>query len=112
MKKICFTVPVDHCEQVKAAMFDSGAGRFQGYDRQCWQVLGYAEFRPLAGSNPTIGEQGKLERVPEFKVELFCEDCYLEDAIKAMKNTNPYEGPQYEVYTIENDLSITRTGRE
>ena len=108
MKKICFTVPVEHCEQVKTAMFQAGAGRFEGYDLQCWQVLGQAEFRPLPGSNPTIGESGKLEKVPEYKVEMFCEDEFLETAIAAMKSAHPYEGPQFEVYTIENSLTIAR----
>lgn len=108
MKKICFTVPIDHCEQVKAAMYNAGAGRFGGYDLQCWQVLGQAEFRPLPGANPTIGTTGVLEKVDEYKVELFCEDEYVDASILAMKNTHPYEGPQFEVYTIENSLSITR----
>lgn len=108
MKKICFTVPVEHCEQVKAAMYDAGAGRFEGYDLQCWQVLGQAEFRPLAGSNPTIGEPGKLENVPEYKVEMFCKEEYAEASIAALRASHPYEGPQFEIYTIENSLSIVR----
>lgn len=108
MKKICFTVPVDYCEQVKTAMYKAGAGQFEGYDLQCWQVLGQAEFRPLPGANPTIGEPGQLEKVPEFKVELFCEEKYLNAAVAAMKAAHPYEGPQFEVYTIENSLSIAR----
>lgn len=108
MKKICFTVPVDYCEQVKTAMYKAGAGQFEGYDLQCWQVLGQAEFRPLPGANPTIGVSGQLEKVPEFKVELFCEEKYLNEAVAAMKAAHPYEGPQFEVYTIENSLSIAR----
>ena len=108
MKKICFTVPVDHCEPVKAAMYDAGAGRFEGYDLQCWQVLGQAEFRPLPGSNPTTGETGKLEVVAEYKVEMFCDEEFLDASIAAMKSAHPYEGPQFEIYTIENSLSIPR----
>ena len=77
MKKICFTVPEDHCEHVKTAMYDAGAGRFEGYDLQCWQVLGQAEFRPLAGSNPTVGETGKLEKVSEYKVKMFCAEEFV-----------------------------------
>lgn len=108
MKKICFTVPVEHSERVKAAMYDAGAGRYENYDMQCWQVLGQAEFRPLRGANPAIGEIGKLEQVQEYKVEMFCEEHCLNTAVQAMKAAHPYEGVQFEVYTIENDLTIER----
>ena len=108
MKKICFTVPVDHCEKVKAAMYEAGAGRFNNYDMQCWKTLGHGEWRPLPGSNPTIGKTGILERVEEYKVEMFCEDELVDAAIVALLTAHPYEGPQFEVYSIENDLQIER----
>ena len=109
MKKISFTVPVQHCEEVKAAMYEAGAGRYENYEMQSWQVLGQAEFKPLAGASPTIGRVGELEKVQEYKVEMFCVDTFVDLAIKALLKTHPYEGPQYEVYTIENQLCINRT---
>src|SRR6185436_12919518 len=108
MKKINFTVPKDYCEKVKLAMFEAGAGKYENYDRQCWQTLGQATFRPLPGANPQIGKLHQLETVDEYKVEMFCEDEFVEAVIKAMKNVHPYEGPQFEIYTIENSLAITR----
>jgi len=106
MKKIAFTVPVNACEQVKEAMYKAGAGRFNNYERQCWQTLGEGQWLPMKGANPTIGKEGVLEKVQEFKVEMFCDDEYLDSAIKAMLDAHPYEGPQFEVYSIENRIVI------
>jgi structural toxin protein (hemagglutinin/hemolysin) RtxA len=106
MKKIAFTVPVSACEQVKEAMYRAGAGRFNNYERQCWQTLGEGQWLPMKGANPAIGKEGILEKVQEFKVEMFCDDEYLDSAIKAMLAAHPYEGPQFEVYSIENRIVI------
>ena len=61
MFKLCFFVPESHVEQVKNAVFAAGAGRIGDYEHCAWQVLGQGQFRPLAGSNPFIGQQGALE---------------------------------------------------
>lgn len=108
MKKITFTVPIDQCEAVKAAMFAAGAGWFNDYDRQCFQTLGYAEFRPLEGAEPRIGRIGMIERVAEWRVEMFCGDEVLAAALGALRSAHPYEGPQVDVISIENDLTILR----
>jgi hypothetical protein len=108
MKKIAFTVPINACEGVKEAMYQAGAGRFNNYECQCWQTLGEGQWLPMKGANPTIGKEGVLERVQEFKVEMFCEDRYLGPAITAMLDAHPYEGPQFEVYSIENSIGVKR----
>ncbi|VAW69960.1 Bsu YqfO NIF3/CutA domain, partial [hydrothermal vent metagenome] len=65
MYKICVYVPEKSVETVKQALFDAGAGRIGNYDSCCWQTEGTGQFRPLAGSNPAIGSQGKVEFVRE-----------------------------------------------
>ena len=101
MYKLCFFVPETHLEIVKNAVFDTGAGQIGDYDRCCWQTLGQGQFRPLAGSNPFLGQQGWVEQEPEYKVELVCEDHLIEAAIEALVNAHPYEEPAYDVITLE-----------
>ncbi|CAN0604364.1 unnamed protein product, partial [Ectocarpus sp. 12 AP-2014] len=74
MYKICYFVPESHLEETKSALFGAGAGRIGDYDCCAWQSLGQGQFRPLAGSQPFIGQQGQVEKVSEYKVELVCED--------------------------------------
>ncbi|MFA5495681.1 MAG: YqfO family protein [Porticoccaceae bacterium] len=101
MYKLCFYVPESHLEIVKNAVFDTGAGQIGDYDRCCWQTPGQGQFRPLEGSNPFLGEKGWVEQVPEYKVELVCDDHLIEAAIEALVNAHPYEEPAYDVIALE-----------
>lgn len=101
MYKINFYVPETHLEIVKTALFAAGAGRIGHYDYCCWQTKGVGQFRALAGSAPYIGQQGKVEQVEEYKVELVCSKENLEQAVAALKKAHPYEEPAYEVYQIQ-----------
>ena len=101
MYKLCFYVPATHLEIVKNAVFDTGAGQVGDYDRCCWQTLGQGQFRPLEGSNPFLGQQGWVEQVAEYKVELVCDDHLIEAAIQALIDAHPYEEPAYDVIVLE-----------
>ena len=102
MYKICFYVPENATDLVKQAVFDAGAGKIGDYDCCSWQTLGTGQFRPLDGSNPFIGKQGKVETVNEYKVELVCDDQHVKAAIVALKKAHPYEEPAYDVLKLEN----------
>lgn len=95
--KIIAYVPVDYIEQVKTAMFDAGAGAFDGYDRCAWQVLGVGQFRPLSGTNPFIGEIEQTQQVAEYRLEMIVPKKRIKAVIDAYKNAHPYEVPTYEV---------------
>jgi len=99
--KLCYFVPESHLEKTKQALFQIGAGRIGHYDSCCWQCLGQGQFRPLAGSDPFLGQQGLVEKVSEYRVELVCEDRLIRDAVTALRQAHPYEQPAYEVYRLE-----------
>ncbi|MGB5324375.1 MAG: NGG1p interacting factor NIF3 [Pseudomonadales bacterium] len=100
MFRISFYVPVDALEAVKRAMFDKGAGRIGDYDCCAWQVQGSGQFRPLAGSKPALGAQGKVEAVEEFMVEMVCTDDVLAAVIAALCEAHPYEKPAYQYWRV------------
>ena len=102
MYKICVYTPENAVEIVKNALFDAGAGRIGNYDHCCWQTTGTGQFRPLANSRPTIGSLNVVEKVSEIKIELVCQDELIKDAIKALRNSHPYEEPAYDVWKLEN----------
>lgn len=101
MYKLCYFVPESHLEQTKQAIFETGAGRIGDYDSCAWQTRGQGQFRPLDGSQPYLGQQGTVERVDEYKVELVCTDDVVRQAIGALKQAHPYEEPAYEVFRME-----------
>ncbi len=100
MYKLVFFVPQPQLDEVKQAVFATGAGRIGDYDQCCWQVLGEGQFRPLSGSDPFLGEEGEVTRVAEYRVELVCEDSLIVDAVAAMKAAHPYEEPAFDVIKL------------
>ncbi|WP_223112860.1 YqfO family protein [Pseudomonas syringae] len=101
MYKLAFFVPPSHVDEVKSAVFSAGAGRIGAYDQCSWQVLGHGQFRPLNGSQPFIGQNGAVESVEEWKVELVVADELIQQAVTALKQSHPYETPAYEVWRLE-----------
>ena len=101
MYKLCFYVPESHVELVKNAVFKSGAGKIGNYDSCAWQVKGEGQYRPLEGSNPFLGTQDRIERVPEYRVEMVCDDRLIKDAVTALRKSHPYEEPAYDVWKLD-----------
>lgn len=95
MIHLSFYVPVKDAQRVKNAMFEAGAGKIGNYDFCSFDIKGIGQFRPLAGSHPTIGSEGQLEQVEELKVEMVLEDKVLTQVIEALKANHPYETPAY-----------------
>lgn len=100
MYKLCFYVPESHLEAVKEAVLAAGGGRIGAYDSCCWQSLGQGQYRPLEGSQPFLGQTGRLERVAEWKVEMVVADERIHDVVKALKSSHPYETPAYDVWRL------------
>lgn len=101
MHKLCFYVPESHLEIVKNAVFEKGAGRYAHYDRCCWQVKGEGQYRPLENSTPFIGEKNRISKEVEYKVEMICEDHLIDEVIKALIQSHPYETPAFSTWQVQ-----------
>lgn len=97
MLKLTFYVPVESAETVKNALFKVGVGKIGNYEHCCFETVGTGQFKPLAGANPSIGNVGSVEKVSELRVEMVLDDIILGDAIRALKNSHPYETPAFDV---------------
>ncbi|MDB2705053.1 NGG1p interacting factor NIF3 [Pseudomonadota bacterium] len=106
MYKLVFFVPESHKEAVKNALFEQGAGRYDGYDYCSWETLGTGQFKPLSGSQPFIGQQNNIEKVIEFRVEMICSKPNIKAVLEALIEHHPYDVPAYDVQLIQtlNDL--------
>ena len=100
MYKLTVFIPNEALEQVKTALFTAGAGKIGDYEQCCWQVKGIGQFMPLAGSQPHIGAQDKLETVDEWRVEMVVATARIKAVIEALKQTHPYETPAYDVIQV------------
>jgi len=104
MYQLTVYIPETHLDQVKSALFEAGAGRYQHYDSCAWQTKGEGQFRPLKGSTPHLGQQDTIEKVSEYKVEMICEANNLKNLLAALKKTHPYEEPAYSYWPINPPL--------
>jgi hypothetical protein len=110
MKKLCFYVPATHVEAVKAAVFAAGAGRIGDYADCCWQTLGQGQFRPMAGSDPFLGQRDQLETVDEYRVEMLCPDGCADAVVAALVEAHPYEEAAWDLTDVRAPGSESAAG--
>ena len=101
MLKIVIYIPEDALSLVKSAIFAAGAGRYDGYDNCSWETKGTGQFRPLTGSQPSVGEIGQVERVTEYRLETICDEACLQNVLAAARRSHPYEVPAIDVLKLE-----------
>lgn len=100
MLKLTVYIPGEALEAVKAALFAAGAGSIGNYAHCCWQIEGRGQFKALDGSDPYLGEPGKMETVREWRVEMVVAKECIDAVIAALKASHPYETPAYDVVAM------------
>ena len=93
-------MPREALDATRDAVFAAGAGRIGDYERCSWYAAGTGTYLGGEGTNPTLGEAGREERVAELRVETVVGDDRLADVVAALKEAHPYEEPAYDVYPL------------
>ena len=86
-------IPETHFSQLQKALQNLDAGHIGNYNSclSYFPVIGTR--RPLEGTRPFSGEEGKVSCEPELKVEVTIKAENLNETIKAIKAVHPYEEP-------------------
>jgi hypothetical protein len=93
-------VPREALDAVRTALFDAGAGRIGDYEHCSWYTQGTGTFLGGEGTNPTLGEAGREQRVAELRLETVFPEEKQEDVIAALRRAHPYEEPAFDVYAL------------
>ena len=102
LKKLFTFAPVDKAEQVRNAIFTAGGGHIGNYSECSFNAEGIGTFKGGEGTNPYVGEAGKLHQEKEIKIEVII-PAYLESRVVAtMKAAHPYEEVAYEIVSLSN----------
>lgn len=109
--KLVVFVPEGFEDKVRGAMGDAGAGWLGQYSHCTFTTGGEGSFKPLSGAQPFIGTPGKLEKVPELRVETIVPEYLLNQTIKRVLRVHPYEEVAYDVYPLENSEQRHGLGR-
>lgn len=91
-------MPEDALDAVRDAVFAAGAGRIGRYKRCSWYTSGTGTFHGEEGSDPTVGEPGREERVPELRLETVFPAEVQDAVVAALRGAHPYEEPAFDVY--------------
>ena len=103
--KIVVFVPVEAADKVRAVLSESGAGHIGNYDHCSFSVRGVGRFRGLEGTNPAVGESGKLEEVEEERIETICPKEKMDEVLVALREVHPYEEPAIDLIPLLNILN-------
>ncbi|MBK9732293.1 MAG: Nif3-like dinuclear metal center hexameric protein [Chitinophagaceae bacterium] len=110
LMKLFTFVPVSHAEQVRAALFNAGAGSIGNYDECSFNVDGMGTFRGNDSSNAFVGEKGKRHIEPETKIEVVFPRWRLHQLISALRRSHPYEEVAYDIVALVNPWHQTGAG--
>jgi dinuclear metal center YbgI/SA1388 family protein len=111
--KLVVFVPVDHLDQVRAALFPFAVT--QGNYRDCsFAAVGTGTYTPLKGAEPFSGTVGVLAKESEERLELLIAAAQMSRVVKALLAVHPYEEPAFDLYPLINkgaQLGLGRIGR-
>jgi hypothetical protein len=102
--KLVWFVPEEALDATRDAVFAAGAGRIGDYTRCSWFTPGTGTFEGGAGTDPAIGQAGREERTPEFRVETVVPAERARDVVAALIAAHPYEEVAFDLYPLA-DLS-------
>jgi dinuclear metal center YbgI/SA1388 family protein len=98
--KLVTFAPEAAVEAVSQALFEAGAGRIGDYSQCSFRTPGTGTFFGEAGTNPAVGESGRLEQAAEVKIETVVPLAKVESVVRAMRQAHPYEEPAFDLVML------------
>lgn len=107
IKKLTTYVPIAHSEDLKQALYASGAGDIGNYSNCSFELEGIGNFIGDANSAPTVGKPGKKQIEKETQIHIIFDKHKEAKILEALFQNHPYEEVAYEITTLDN-LNQTR----
>ena len=108
--KLVFFVPNANANKVRNAVFESGAGQIGNYDSCSYNLKGQGTFRAGEGTDPYVGEKGKLHFEDETRVETVFPKYKTNKVLKTLFESHPYEEVAYDLYPLNNSYTEEGAG--
>lgn len=109
--RLVFTVPEAQREHVCHAVCQAGAGWIGNYSSCTFQSEGVGTFFGEPGTLPVVGSSGRLERVPEVRIEVPVVSHKVEAVLTALRKAHPYEEPAIDLYPLHEPAGARGLGR-
>ncbi|MCD6355077.1 MAG: Nif3-like dinuclear metal center hexameric protein [Prolixibacteraceae bacterium] len=105
LKKLVTFIPTENAEEVRTAIFNTGAGNIGNYDYCGYNLEGNGSFRGNENSNPFVGEKGTVHFEKEVRFETIFPAFLQHKVITALTDSHPYEEVAYDIYPLENKFT-------
>jgi len=109
--KLVTFVPKSDFKKLRDALYAKGAGEYNNYSHSGFYNQGTGNFKPLADSNPYLGEKDSLNEIEEYRFEAVVSDDKIDQVVKELLKVHPYEEPAWDLYKMENLKSEKGIGR-
>jgi hypothetical protein len=97
-RKLVVFVPREALAPVRDALFAAGAGRIGDYERCSWYTEGTGTFFGGEGTEPSVGQPGREQRVAELRLETVFPEELQAEVVEALRRAHPYEEPAFDIY--------------
>ncbi|MDB5326986.1 MAG: Bsu YqfO NIF3/CutA domain protein, partial [Phycisphaerales bacterium] len=98
--KLVTFAPADEVEAISSAMFGAGAGHIGRYSSCSFRSEGVGTYFGEAGSQPAVGQAGRLEKTGEIRIETIVPLARVSEVIAALKAAHSYETPAFDLLTL------------
>lgn len=99
--KIVTFIPENDLERARGALASAGAGIIGDYESCSFAASGTGTFLGRPGTKPSVGLAGRLEHVPEVRLEMVCARRSLALALQTLRQFHPYQEPAIDVYPLD-----------
>jgi hypothetical protein len=99
-RKLVVFVPREALDALRDALFAAGAGRIGDYERCSWYTEGTGTFFGREGTEPSVGQAGREQRVAELRLETVFPEERQTEVVEALRQAHPYEEPAFDVYPL------------
>jgi hypothetical protein len=97
MYRVTTFVPPEHLDKVLEAVSAQVPLTYGPYDKSAWwSAVGTEQFEPRPGAEPTVGEIGRVERVPTVRLEFAipCDRALLDKVLThGLLPAHPWQQP-------------------
>jgi dinuclear metal center YbgI/SA1388 family protein len=99
--KLVVFVPDADLQKVSDAVFAAGAGVIGRYNECSFRLAGTGTFFGTEATNPTVGQKGRREEAPEWRLEVVVPEHLVSAAVAAVRRAHSYEEPAFDVYPLK-----------
>lgn len=99
--KFAVYVPAGHEQAVIDAIDAGGGGSIGAYSHCTFRAEGVGTFKGGEGTQPFIGEPGRLEQTPEFRIETIAPASARAKLVRTVRAAHPYEEMAFDLIPLD-----------